>query len=86
MNQIDHNTFNYLSIIIQQGSALPPPPIHAQPVGQIGELPNTQLYSVDKSLGTQALESVRQALEAHSQVTSVELQMPRSRRVKRDEL
>ncbi|TIA91593.1 hypothetical protein E3P99_01005 [Wallemia hederae] len=75
MNQIDHDSFNYLSIIIQQGSALPPPPMHAQP-----------LYSVDKSLGTQALESVRQALEAHSQVTSVELQMPRSRRVKRDEL
>ncbi|EOR02700.1 hypothetical protein J056_003262 [Wallemia ichthyophaga EXF-994] len=86
MTEIDHNNYNYLSIIVQLGSTLPPTPSNAVPVGQVGELPNTQLYRVDKSLGTQVLESVRSALESHNHVKSVELQFPHSRRVKRDEL
>lgn len=86
MTEIDYNNYNYLSVIVDAGSALPVTPSNAHPVGQVGELPNTQLYRVDKSLGTQVLESVRSALESHKQIKSVELQFPHSRRVKRDEL
>lgn len=85
-NSLDYNKYNYISIILESGANLPSCPTNANSIGQVGNIPNTQLYSIDKSLGSQVMESVRQALESHSQVKSVELQFPHSRRVKRDEL